>query len=134
MCCECVCTSYDGGCPYPGNEECEAIVCETDPYCCWHRWDPICVLQSDAVCKGTQVPKCCGCTVDQNGCPGCKQDKQCEQDICRVDPYCCGHDVVGQGYWDQNCIHKAFEICKGNDYVQMSDMNDYYKSLWERRR
>jgi len=95
------------------DPECEDIICSSDPYCCRNRWDDICILQSDAVCVGIDKPSCCGCTIGQGG-PGCIDDPECENIICPDDPFCCGGDDNGFGFWDFICVNTALDICQNS--------------------
>lgn len=110
ICCECNnIDQLSDGCI---DLECRNIICPDDPYCCNNRWDDICILQSDAICSGGNKPSCCGCTTGQGG-PGCIET-QCEDIICPDDPFCCGADENGFGFWDLICVNTALDICQNN--------------------
>jgi hypothetical protein len=39
------------------------------------------------------------------GCGGC----DCEACVCEMDPFCCGNDEAGSGYWDSICVAECTE-------------------------
>eukprot|EP01084_Bolivina_argentea_P016238 30408_1 len=107
-CCQCTHELDSYGCV--DDEVCEDIVCERDGYCCRVRWDPICAMEANSVCQNREFPKCCACTENtkySSKFPGCWEDKDCERHVCSYDPFCCGYDHRGIGYWDEMCRRQA---------------------------
>eukprot|EP00483_Globobulimina_turgida_P000366 UN00366 len=105
-CCGCLnVDDYRSGCY--NDRECEKVVCDNDPFCCYRKWDDLCVIQANAECKDETPPICCGCTVE-NVWGGCKHDLQCEQVVCSVDSVCCDRR------WDHLCTSQAAAKCKEN--------------------
>eukprot|EP00483_Globobulimina_turgida_P012801 UN12825 len=68
--------------------ESEKVICDNDSFCCYSKWDDLCVIQANTECKDETPTICCGYTVE-NVCGGCKHDLQCEQAVCSVDSVCC---------------------------------------------
>ena len=89
----------------PGCDEadCEALVCEGDPYCCALAWDALCIqgaLNVCAQCSDEPLDSCCA-TQDEPGC----ENLVCETQICAADPYCC------ETKWDGLCVQAAESDC-----------------------
>jgi hypothetical protein len=90
------------GCSDP---QCEACVCDVDPFCCQVGWDVFCVNGASeecrVFCECSDAAFVC-CTPHVN--PGC-QDPACEQCVCAASPYCCGVS------WDELCVVTTVANC-----------------------
>ena len=49
---------------------------------------------------------CCLCQGDNFGNQGCRQDQECENEICPFDSYCCNRN------WDEICVDVATARCE----------------------
>jgi hypothetical protein len=63
------CVAHGGlGCDDP---ECEAIICDIDPFCCDVAWDSICADEALELCPICQVPESLICVNGNDDTPGC---------------------------------------------------------------
>ena len=77
------------------------------------------VLKAERLCvPSTKEVSDEGSCCIANGTPGCEDDV-CEDLVCALDPFCCGLDAQGQGFWDSFCAGpntivlgaSALELC-----------------------
>jgi hypothetical protein len=94
-------SAYDPGTPLDSScGYCEELVCFEDDYCCNVDWDDVCVDQALDYCD-----PCLDQPVPYPGDTG----NACIDSVCDVDPWCCGLDADGEGYWDSYCVDAAYE-------------------------
>lgn len=101
------CTASDA--PGCNDAECEAKVCEQDPFCCATVWDNACaetaleccpeLCDGPSLCDGA-AGNCC----EENGSAGC-DDFACCESVCATDSFCC------MVTWDATCVDAALELC-----------------------
>jgi len=104
----------------PECDECAALICENDPYCCDTFWDNICVNRARTDCSnlsctgnpGTSLSAgTCTHAVCTEGAPlfaGCDDPPltpSCTDAICAVDPTCCSTA------WDATCVQMVDSVC-----------------------
>lgn len=96
----------EGGPLDPSCGECEAAVCDQDPYCCDPEgaWDDICVAQVNQYCGGTACVHD-ECMVGASLDPSCGS---CEATVCELDDFCCNE------FWDDVCVCIAQDECGAN--------------------
>ena len=96
------CVPHDlPGCDDP---ECEATVCEVDPFCCEAAWDGLCADEAAELCGGLCGPLPSDCCTEPSELPGCA-DPECAALVCAVDAYCC------ESAWDDICVDMANALC-----------------------
>jgi hypothetical protein len=101
-CCEAQATP---GCEDGDVQDC---TCEIDGFCCENNWDEMCVSKAQASCGlscGGGDEGCC----DAHSTPGC-DDAAVEACVCATDPFCCGEDDDGVGFWDATCVDKVGDL------------------------
>ncbi len=102
-CGDCFETNSTPGC---GIEDCCSKVCEADSLCCHPEfgWDNVCVGLALDLC----LEECPGdgpCDQAHLG-VGC-DDKECCQDVCIADSFCCNEEFG----WDHVCVGLAINLC-----------------------
>eukprot|EP01084_Bolivina_argentea_P067118 122313_1 len=84
-CCGCLNSGRHAGCY--NDMQCSKMICDSDPFCCYKRWDDMCVVKADAICNDEPIPTCCECT-SKKYIPGCSADPTCQAEICAADSFC----------------------------------------------
>lgn len=93
------------GSPGCNDEECEDIICSSDPFCCSTEWDENCADEASQLCE--QCNFGCpglGTCYTPNGTPGCDNTECCSA-VCAIDVSCCSIS------WDQACVDNALQVC-----------------------
>ncbi len=91
-------TPLDGEC-----DECAAIVCGFDAYCCETEWDETCVGEGGESCGAAAChDECEAGAALETSCSSCASE------VCAADPFCCDPT---EGSWDGQCVLQAGEIC-----------------------
>jgi hypothetical protein len=88
---------YTNGCTFQ--------VCNVDPYCCNTAWDSKCLAEVPSICGSECFPPHDVC---ETGGPLNLYTSFCTEQICNVDPYCCGTA------WDNLCVAEVSSICGGS--------------------
>jgi hypothetical protein len=84
------------------SEDCCALVCFDDPYCCDVEWDSQCVqeaIERCSPCGGLETGDCDAIHAS----PGCN-DAACCAEVCAIEPSCCD---LG---WGPVCVGLAIEL------------------------
>jgi len=98
----------------PECDECTALICDIDSYCCDTEWDDICVGRARTDCGNLTCGESAGtCThpVCTEGAPlfaGCDDppiSPSCTDAICAIDSTCCSDD------WDATCVQMVDSVC-----------------------
>lgn len=99
-------------CSYPGlHNDCVAVVCAYDPFCCSSSWDSTCVAHTrdPEICPTGSLPDFFSCACLHSYCKaggplprGCDP---CVKKVCDVDPSCCGNA------WDAVCVGEVSTLC-----------------------
>ncbi len=90
------------GSPSCNDDQCCAIVCALDPWCCNVEWDQPCATLAIELCSdcGFATAGDCG---EANGNPACN-NPDCCQTICNLMPECC------ETAWDAACAQLANDL------------------------
>lgn len=84
-----------------GCDDCVALVCFDDDFCCETAWDSTCVDEAADLC-GCDT---CEHDVCETGDPLTDDCSPCVTDVCAEDAFCC---TVG---WDSTCVGEAESTC-----------------------
>jgi len=114
------------GTPGCDDADCQATVCDADPFCCDTAWDQLCADEAAEMCPlcagepwcgdgecnaeetcatcAEDCGDCAGDCCESNGTPGC-DDIDIQDCVCELDPYCC------EVNWDGICAGEAEADC-----------------------